>query len=120
MGGGPEAQRIDVDLSGLRTINVENMASGKPPQPKPFLAEVAAVTGSAAGAKNENLRNVGPSVQYRVLGSDGQAHEFNNYMLPMTLGGFSVFLARVRESAGPTSRYIRIPAHGKNSAHGKA
>jgi cytochrome c biogenesis protein len=115
MGGGADAAKLDVDLTGLRTINVENMASGKAPQPKPFLKEVAAVTGSAAAPKNDNLRNVGPSVQYRVIGSDGQAHEFNNYMLPITLDGIPVFLTGVRESASQPYRYLRIPADANSS-----
>ena len=115
MGSGSAADHLEVDLSGLRTINVEDMSSGKPPQPKHFLAEVASVTGSAAGDKNKNLHNVGPSVQYRVIGRDGQAHEFNNYMLPMKLDGISVFLAGVRESSDQNYRYLRIPADADNS-----
>jgi cytochrome c biogenesis protein len=115
MGSGSKAPRMEVDMSGLRTINVEDMSSGKPPQPKPFLKEVAAVTGSAAGGKDKNLKNVGPSVQYRITGRDGQSHEFNNYMLPMTLDGIQVFLAGVRESAGEPYRYLRIPADADHS-----
>src|SRR5690606_3651043 len=54
---------LQVEFTGLRVINVEDLGSGEP-QPKAMADHVAAVTGSAAGAKNENLRNVGPSVQY--------------------------------------------------------
>lgn len=115
MGSGPTAEKIEVDLSGLRVINVENLAGDVDPQPKAIFEHVASVTGSAAGAKNENLRNVGPSVQYRVIDRDGQAHEYNNYMLPMLLDGSSVFLAGVRESASQSYRYLRIPADDNNS-----
>ncbi len=105
---------LQVEFTGLRVINVEDLGSGEP-QPKAMADHVAAVTGSAAGAKNENLRNVGPSVQYRIIGSDGQAHEFTNYMLPMVLDGSSVFLAGVRNSAAEPYRYVRIPADADNS-----
>jgi len=116
MGSGSGADRIDVDLSGLRVINVENMAGGDlAPQPKALIEHVASVTGSAAGARNENLRNVGPSVQYRVISRDGQAHEFNNYMLPMVLDGNAVFLAGVRETPNQDYRYLRIPADADHS-----
>lgn len=115
MGDDPKAGRVELDLSGLRTINVENLSENANPQPKPMLAQVAAVTGSAAGAKNANLHNVGPSVQYRVVGRDGQSHEFNNYMLPVTLDGSSVFLAGVRDNPGASYRYLRIPADANNS-----
>ncbi len=108
------AGAMTLDLTGLRVINVENLTSGDP-QPKAMLEHVAAVTGSAAGAKNDHLRNVGPSVQYRVTGSDGQSHEYNNYMLPMVLDGSAVFLAGVRETPADNYRYMRIPADANNS-----
>lgn len=106
---------VSVDLTGLRVINVENLDNGKEPQPKDVLQQVAAVTGSAAGAKNEHLRNVGPSVQYRVVDSNGQSYEFTNYMLPMQLDGSEVFLAGVRRSAAEPYRYMRIPADANHS-----
>src|SRR5690606_38546425 len=106
---------LQVEFSGLRVINVENLTADAEPQPKAVIEHVASVTGSAAGASNENLRNVGPSVQYRITGSDGQSHEYTNYMLPMTLDGSSVFLAGVRDSAAQPYRYIRIPADDERS-----
>src|SRR5690554_612683 len=108
-------EAVQVEFTELRVINVENMADGTEPQPKAMIEHVAAVTGSATGAKNENLVNVGPSVQYRIVGSDGQAHEYTNYMLPIVLDGSPVFLAGVRESAAQPYRYIRIPADANHS-----
>lgn len=115
LGGDTGVENLAVNLSGLRVINVENMAPGAEPQPKAMLDHVAAVTGSAAGASNEHLRNVGPSVQYRVIGGDGQAHEYNNYMLPIELDGYPVFLAGVRQSEAENYRYMRIPADADSS-----
>lgn len=106
---------LKVEFSGLRVINVEDLSGDAEPQPKAMIEHVAAVTGSAAGARNEHLTNVGPSVQYRIIGSDGQAYEFTNYMLPIVLDGVPVFLAGVRESASVPYRYIRIPVDDKNS-----
>ncbi len=115
VGSGADAYTLNVDMSGLRVINVENLAADAEPQPRAAWEHVAAVTGSAAGAKNENLRNVGPSVQYRVIGRDGQAHEYNNYMLPMVLDGSPVFLAGVRNTPSENYRYMRIPADQNHS-----
>ncbi|WP_084136068.1 cytochrome c biogenesis protein ResB [Pollutimonas bauzanensis] len=112
---GVQQAPLAIDFSGLRVINVENLAGDVAPQPKAVMEHVASVTGSAAGAKNENLRNVGPSVQYRIVGSDGQAHEYTNYMLPMMLDGSLVFLAGVRDTASQPYRYIRIPADADSS-----
>ncbi|HUH60125.1 MAG TPA: cytochrome c biogenesis protein ResB [Candidimonas sp.] len=106
---------LEIEFSGLRVINVENLSGDVEPQPKAMIEHVAAVTGSAAGTKNESLRNVGPSVQYRIVGRDGQAHEYTNYMLPMELDGSMVFLAGVRETASQPYRYIRIPADEKST-----
>ncbi|HEX2520378.1 MAG TPA: cytochrome c biogenesis protein ResB, partial [Castellaniella sp.] len=102
--------KLAVDFTGLRVINVEDLSGGKDPQPKSVVSEVAAVTGSAARAPNKNLHNVGPSVQYRVIGDDGQAHDFNQYMLPVKLDGFPVFLMGTRDDASQPYRYLRIPA----------
>jgi len=109
------ANPVQVELTGLRVINVENLDAGQEPQARNVLEHVASVTGSAAGARNEHLRNVGPSVQYRVVGSDGQSYEYSNYMLPMVLDGSEVFLAGVRQSAAQPYRYMRIPADDNHS-----
>lgn len=60
--------------------------------------------------RDRDLRNVGPSVQYKLRDANGQAREFSNYMLPITLEGQSVFLAGVRTQPDEPFRYLRIPA----------
>jgi len=108
-------KRMQVDLTGLRLINVEDLSGGGDPQPRALGEHVAAVTGSAAGKKNEHLRNVGPSIEYRLVDDSGQAHQYHNYMLPVELDGFPVFLAGVRDTPGENFRYVRIPADDDNS-----
>ena len=56
------------------------------------------------------MRNVGPSVSYKLRDASGQAREFNNYMVPVELDGRRVFLFGVRESPGEPFRLLRIPA----------
>ncbi len=99
-----------VDFTDLRIINVENLDDGFAPQPKDALEHVAAVTGSAARAKKDGLRNVGPSFQYRLVGADGQAHEFNHYMFPLKLDGFDLYLLGTRDNPGAPWMYVRVPA----------
>lgn len=113
--GGADRAAMQVVFSNLRTINVENLAAQEPPQPKQVIDHVASVTGSAVGGRNDDLINVGPSVEYRLTGSDGQSREFVNYMLPMVLEGNAVFLAGVRESSAQSYRYLRIPADQDHS-----
>lgn len=106
---GGDQSTVTLDLTELRVINVENLAGDVEPQPKPLMEHVAAVTGSAVGANNEHMKNVGPSVHYRVIGADGQATEYTNYMLPLELDGTPVFLAGMRHSAAEPFRYVRFP-----------
>src|SRR5690606_31152462 len=110
------ARSMTVDITALRPINVEDLTGGTPRGNSLTLGQhVAAAAGSAAGKKNENLRNVGPSVEYRLVDQAGQAHEFMNYMLPVQLDGAAVFLAGVRNSPAESFRYLRIPADADSS-----
>lgn len=106
---------LTIEFTALRVINVENLDSGEPPQPKAVIDHVASVAGSAAAANNEHLRNVGPSVQYRIIGADGQAFEYTTYMLPIELDGSRVILAGIRESQAVPFRYVRIPVDANDS-----
>jgi cytochrome c biogenesis protein len=109
-----------VEWSGFRAINVENMAeSGKDlravTKSKPLDQQLSEGLnqrlGSAAkGINAKDLKNVGPSVQYKLRDRNGQAREYNNYMQPVKADGAWVFLTGMRESPGEPFRYLRIPA----------
>ena len=101
---------MKLEITSLRPINVEDMTGGGAAQPQDLLGHVAAVSGSAASKKNDNLHNVGPSIEYRLTDQAGQSHEFHNYMLPVQIDGALVFLAGVRNSPAESFRYVRIPA----------
>lgn len=106
---------LKVEVTKLRPINVEDLSAGEPSAPKPFGEHVAAVTGSAANKSNKNLRNIGPSVEYRVIDSSGQATLFHNYMSPVELDGVTVMLAGVQEPGAAGFRYLRIPIDDESS-----
>jgi len=109
---------LTVEFSGFRPINVENFASGRvgAAEPKALRKHVAAVSGSAARVgQNDDFRNVGPSVQYKLRDASGQAHEFHNYMLPVEVDGVPVFLSGVRTNPDEDFRYVRMPADADNS-----
>jgi len=108
-------KEVKVEVTKLRPINVEDLTAGDPSTPKPFGEHVAAVTGSAAGKANKNLRNIGPSVEYRVIDDSGQATLFHNYMLPVELDGATVMLAGVQEAGSAGFRYLRIPVDEESS-----
>ena len=113
---------LTVEFSDFRQINVETVtdASGKADvrgvARKSSLGTLKQHLGAAASLdKDKNLRNVGPSVQYKLRDRNGQAREFNNYMLPVQLDGQTVFLAGMRDSPSEQFRYLRIPADDQRS-----
>jgi len=120
-GTGPDVDGLTVEFSDFRQINVETVTDGSGKADVRGVARKPLGTldqhlGSAVNLdKEKNLRNVGPSVQYKLRDRNGQAREFNNYMLPVQLEGQTVFLAGMRESPSESFRYLRIPADDQRS-----
>ena len=109
-----------VEWSGFRPFNVENMAqtgqdlravnSNKTFNQK-FSEGLDKHLGSAAKTANDkDLKNVGPSVQYKMRDKTGQAREYHNYMQPVLVDEAYVFLAGMRDTPNEAFRYLRIPA----------
>ncbi|CAN0618004.1 cytochrome c biogenesis protein [Burkholderia multivorans] len=119
----PGADGTTIEFSDFRAINVENMADANGKADARGVATTHSLKEAfderlGSGAKTSNpkqLHNIGPSVQYKVRGKDGQAREFSNYMLPVDMGGDRVFLAGVRASPNDAFRYMRIPADSQDS-----
>ena len=108
---------LSVEYTALRVINVENFAStGAAGGTDVRAVNLQQSFDAAMGAPNKtktskDLRNVGPSVSYKLRDEAGQAKEFNNYMLPVDMGeGVPVFLLGVRENPAQAFRYLRIPS----------
>ncbi|HYD59696.1 MAG TPA: cytochrome c biogenesis protein ResB [Noviherbaspirillum sp.] len=118
--GNDKAAEYTIEWSGFRPFNVENMAqSGQDVRAvdpnksfnEKFAAGLSKQLGSAAKNPNsKDLKNVGPSVQYKLRDKTGQAREFHNYMQPILLDGDYVFLTGMRETPNEPFRYLRIPA----------
>ena len=114
--------KLTVEYTGLRVINVENFAgngsAGVDVRKVDLRESINSRLGAAnkAGAKKE-LRNVGPSITYKLRDAAGQAREFHNYMLPVDMGdGAPVFLMGLRDSPAEPFRYLRVPADDKGSS----
>jgi cytochrome c biogenesis protein len=108
-----------VEWSGFRPFNVENVSANNDTRAvakgQSLNEQLTATLGKASGsagkhADNKDLKNVGPSVQYKLRDQTGQAKEFMNYMQPVTLEGSQVYLAGVRSSPSEAFRFLRIPA----------
>ncbi|SOZ57754.1 putative CYTOCHROME C-TYPE BIOGENESIS TRANSMEMBRANE PROTEIN, ResB-like family [Cupriavidus taiwanensis] len=121
-GTSADGDGLTVEFSDFRLMNIENVtdASGKPDARgvarKSFNETLDKHLGAAASTdRAKTLRNVGPSVQYKLRDRTGQAREYNNYMVPVQMDGQSVFLAGMRESPSEPFRYLRIPADDQGS-----
>lgn len=121
-GGAADAQALTLEFTGLRVINVENLgATGGEGATDVRAVNLARAldqhlgSGAKAGTAKGELRNVGPSVSYKLRDAAGQAREFNNYMLPVAIDGRRVFLAGVRDTPSEPMRYLRIPADADDS-----
>jgi cytochrome c biogenesis protein len=88
-------EKLTLEYTALRVLNVETF--GK-----------------------KDLRNVGPSITYKLRDAAGQAREFHNYMLPIkfTDSETAVHLVGVRDTPAEPFRYWRIPSDDKGTVNG--
>lgn len=112
-----------VEFTDFRLMNIETVTDASGKQDARGVAKkgsgdtgLRAELGNATKmTRDRDLRNVGPSVQYKLRDANGQAREFSNYMQPVTLDGQSVFLAGVRTQPDEPFRYLRIPADAQGT-----
>lgn len=122
-----QVEQLQLEVTGLRTINVENFSAG-PGGAGTSATDVRRVdlvgaieSRLGSGAKTltpRELRNVGPSITYKLRDAAGQAHEFHHYMLPVEIDGQRVFLAGVRQDPNEEFRYLRVPADEQDGLDG--
>ena len=115
--------QYSIEWTDFRPFNVENLASQDARSVRQgaslneqLSASLDKHSGSAAkNANNKDLKNVGPSVQYKLRDSTGQAREYQNYMQPVTIDGAQVYLSGMRASETEGFRFLRIPADDEHS-----
>jgi len=117
-------RELTLEFTGLRVINVENFqagagASGADVRQVDLRGAIEGRLGAAnKTVTQKELRNVGPSITYKLRDSAGQATEFHNYMLPVELDGQRVFLLGLRDTPAENFRYLRVPADDTDSLDG--
>jgi cytochrome c biogenesis protein len=116
--------KYTIEYTGLRVINVENF-SGSNTNPVDvrkvdLRTAIDNRMGSAKqGVNKKELRNVGPSITYKLRDAAGQAREYHNYMLPVDMGdGTPIFLMGMRDTPIEPFRYLRVPADEQGSLDG--
>jgi cytochrome c biogenesis protein len=112
-----------VELTDFRSINVEDTHNADDahsvrvaPKEHSLENEIDARLGSGAKSNlSATLRNLGPSMQYKVRDINGQAHEYQTFMLPVNISGQQMFMTGVRLGINDSFRFLRIPADDHNS-----
>jgi len=123
-GEGAGDEKLTLEYTSLRVINVENLSGESAAGVDVHKADLREALGRHLGAGNKtttkkDLRNVGPSITYKLRDAAGQAREFHNYMLPVDTGdGVPVFLLGSRETPSEPFRYLRVPADEQGSLDG--
>jgi len=120
--------RLTLEYTALRVINVENfgegaggaMTSGADVRKVDLRSGIESRLGAANKTnKPKVLRNIGPSIGYKLRDAAGQAREYQNYMVPVDTGdGQPVFLLGMRERPEDPFRYLRVPADEQGSMDG--
>ncbi|HIV69859.1 MAG TPA: cytochrome c biogenesis protein ResB [Candidatus Aquabacterium excrementipullorum] len=120
-----QGQPLSLEITSLRPVNVEDLAQADGSEPGPDTATAGAGSTDARGvnfqelgrqfgadhqAAEKKLTNIGPSVTYKLRDAAGQAREYQNYMLPVHIGGQPLFLLGVRSSPAEPFRFLRVPA----------
>ncbi len=120
------AEKLTLEYTALRVINVENFAGDGAAGVDVRKVDLRQSIDSRLGAANKvvtkkTLRNVGPSISYKLRDASGQAREFHNYMLPVSMeegaqaDSVPAFLLGVRDTPSEPFRYLRIPADEQGS-----
>jgi len=97
-----------LELGSFRAFNIENVADEETAADAP--TGIGQHLGSGArSSTRKDMRNVGPSIQYKLRDSAGQAREYLNYMQPIEQDGAWYLLSGMRETPSAPFRFMRIP-----------
>jgi cytochrome c biogenesis protein len=116
--------KLTLEYTGLRVINVENFgantaAAGVDVRKVDLRGSIESRLGAGHKTTTEKtLRNVGPSITYKLRDAAGQAVEYHNYMLPVEIDGARVYLLGLRETPSEPFRYLRIPVDDQDGLDG--
>ena len=119
-----DSEQLTLEFTALRVINVENLGGNSNPNATDVRkVDLASSFRDHLGAGDKvrgkrELRNVGPSITFKLRDAAGQAREYHNYMQPVAIDGHRVFLAGVRDTPAESFRYLRIPADDSDAIDG--
>jgi len=94
-----------LEFGELRVFNIESMG-GEADSAKSFSERMH----DAREVKHEKaLKNVGPSVTFKLRDAQGQAREYQQYMAPITQDGADYLVSGVRSEVAKPFQFLRLP-----------
>ena len=108
-----DGKRYTLEFGDFRPFNVEsvadNSAMGVKKNLQGLLADASRVN------HDKQVKNLGPSIQFKLRDAQGQALEYMTYMAPIQLEGHSYIVSGVRTQVGGPMSFLRYPldADGK-------
>ncbi len=105
-------EKYQIEFGEFNLFNVEDMTGGLNEKKNSFgqtLHEARDVD------NKKNLKNVGPTITYKIRDNAGQAKEYFNYMLPLEREGARYFATGEREALADQYRWVMLPADEDDS-----
>lgn len=106
-----EGQQYMLEFNELRTFNVESTGTGN----DTAKTMESRLTSATSVRHDKQVRNIGPSISYRLRNAQGQANEYLSYLAPQQLEGRSFFVTGVRTEVGAPFSYLRYPLDADGS-----
>ncbi|MBV8465787.1 MAG: cytochrome c biogenesis protein ResB, partial [Burkholderiales bacterium] len=98
-----------LEFGDFRTFNIENTDQAPAPGSKGMDQRLEDAREVKA---KRHVKNVGPSIQFKVRDAQGQAREYLNYLAPFELDGSLYLLSGMRTEPTAPFSYFRIPLDG--------
>jgi len=101
-------QPYQLEMGDFRAFNIENM--GKVANNTMAVSKFAQAMASAQAVQSEhNLKNIGPSIQFKLRDKNGQATEYLNYFAPFFEKGAGYAVTGMRTEVAAPFQFVRIP-----------
>jgi cytochrome c biogenesis protein len=123
-GSSVKLKAIPIAASSPNALEVEGIIGGSTPltngTEKLTLEFVALRVLNVETFAKKDLRNVGPSITYKLRDAAGQAREYHNYMLPIQFldSAAPVHMVGMRDVPSEPFKYWRIPSDDQGSMAG--
>lgn len=106
-------QRYQLEVGELRTFNIEDLGNNAAMSVNKTFQDIMQNAGQVKHDKQ--LRNLGPSITYKLRDAQGQAREYHLYMSPITQDGRPYLMAGMRSEVAQPFAYLRLPLDDQGS-----